>query len=155
MAFAKDYVDVATRIREFKAEYPTGSLQQVRVEFHTINFTTSLGYSNTVENAASIALIGNLSLDVETLHFYDADADDWASRISLGLPERRVQNIESPVLLRSGQVNENLLRDPFDIAQVTANNSKIVIDDKYYITRVTHQISPTSWDASFDLWKGQ
>jgi hypothetical protein len=36
MAFAKDYVDVATRIRDFKNDYPTGSLQQVRVEFHTI-----------------------------------------------------------------------------------------------------------------------
>jgi hypothetical protein len=36
MAFAKDYVDVATRIRDFKAAYPEGSLQQVRLEFHTI-----------------------------------------------------------------------------------------------------------------------
>jgi hypothetical protein len=36
MAFAKDYVDVATRIREFKAAYPDGSLQQVRLEFHTV-----------------------------------------------------------------------------------------------------------------------
>jgi hypothetical protein len=44
MAFAKDYVDVATRIREFKAEYPTGSLQQVRVEFHTIGSQTFVLY---------------------------------------------------------------------------------------------------------------
>lgn len=36
MAFAKDYVDVATRIRDFKAAYPDGSLQQVRLEFHTV-----------------------------------------------------------------------------------------------------------------------
>jgi hypothetical protein len=36
MAFAKDYVDVATRIRDFKAQYPEGSLQQVKLEFHTI-----------------------------------------------------------------------------------------------------------------------
>ena len=36
MAFAKDYVDVSTRIREFKAQYPEGSLQQVRLEFHEI-----------------------------------------------------------------------------------------------------------------------
>jgi hypothetical protein len=36
MAFAKDYVDVATRIRDFKEAYPDGSLQQVRLEFHTI-----------------------------------------------------------------------------------------------------------------------
>jgi hypothetical protein len=39
MAFAKDYVDVATRIRDFKNDYPTGSLQQVRVEFHTDRLT--------------------------------------------------------------------------------------------------------------------
>lgn len=121
---------------------------------NTVNFTTTLGYSNTVENAAAIELMGNLAVDLETLHYYDADADDWASRISLGLPQRRVQNIEAPVLYRSGQVNENLLRDPFDIARVTANNSKIVIDEKYYITRITHEISPTSWTAFYDLWKG-
>lgn len=36
MAFAKDYVDVATRIREFKTAYPDGSLQQVRLEFHKV-----------------------------------------------------------------------------------------------------------------------
>ena len=44
MAFAKDYVDVATRIRDFKAEYPTGSLQQVRLEFHTIGEQTFILY---------------------------------------------------------------------------------------------------------------
>jgi len=44
MAFAKDYVDVATRIRDFKAEYPTGSLQQVRLEFHTIGEQTFVLY---------------------------------------------------------------------------------------------------------------
>lgn len=36
MAFAKDYVDVATRIRDFKKAYPEGSLQQVRLEFHKV-----------------------------------------------------------------------------------------------------------------------
>jgi hypothetical protein len=44
MAFAKDYVDVATRIREFKRDYPTGSLQQVKVEFHTIGDQTFILY---------------------------------------------------------------------------------------------------------------
>lgn len=33
MAFSKDYVDVAERIREFKKLYPEGSLQQVAVDF--------------------------------------------------------------------------------------------------------------------------
>jgi hypothetical protein len=44
MAFAKDYVDVATRIREFKAAFPDGSLQQVRLEFHTIGDQTFVLY---------------------------------------------------------------------------------------------------------------
>jgi hypothetical protein len=33
MTFAKDYVDVAERIRQFKEMYPEGTLQQVAVEF--------------------------------------------------------------------------------------------------------------------------
>lgn len=32
-----DYIDVATRIVEFREKYPTGSLQQVKVEFVTVN----------------------------------------------------------------------------------------------------------------------
>jgi len=122
---------------------------------NTVNFTTTLGYDNTVSNPASIALMGSLSLDIETLHYNDADADDWAGRISLALPERRVQQIQAPVLYRSGQVNENLLRDPFDVARVTANNARIVIDERYYITRIEHELTPYSWDAVYDLWKGR
>jgi hypothetical protein len=34
--FAKDYVDVATRIREFKEAFPTGSLQRVDIQFVNI-----------------------------------------------------------------------------------------------------------------------
>jgi hypothetical protein len=34
--FAKDYVDVAERIREFKKLFPTGSLQQVEMQFVNI-----------------------------------------------------------------------------------------------------------------------
>jgi hypothetical protein len=44
MAFAKDYVDVATRIRDFKKDWPEGSLQQVKVEFHTIGEQTFILY---------------------------------------------------------------------------------------------------------------
>lgn len=32
-----DYIDVATRIVEFREKYPTGSLQQVKVEFVNVN----------------------------------------------------------------------------------------------------------------------
>lgn len=32
-----DYIDVATRIVEFREKYPTGSLQQLKLEFVTVN----------------------------------------------------------------------------------------------------------------------
>ncbi len=42
MAYAnKDYIDVATRIRDFKSNYPEGSLQQVRLD--VINVGDQLG----------------------------------------------------------------------------------------------------------------
>lgn len=34
--FAKDYIDVAERIREFKKLFPTGSLQRVDIQFVTV-----------------------------------------------------------------------------------------------------------------------
>jgi hypothetical protein len=122
---------------------------------NTVNYTTTLGYANTRENAEGIALQGSLALDVETLHYNDADADTWAQELSLALPARRVQSVECPVVLRSGQVNENLLREPFDVASVTANNSRIIIDETYYITNIVHEITPDSWNGFFDLWTGR
>jgi hypothetical protein len=122
---------------------------------NTVNYTTTLGYANTRENAEGIALQGSLALDVETLHYNDADADTWAQELSLALPARRVQSVECPVVLRSGQVNENLLREPFDVASVTANNSRVIIDETYYITNIVHEITPDYWNGFYDLWTGR
>lgn len=122
---------------------------------NTVNYTTTLGYSNTRENPEGIALQGSLAIDIETLHYNDADADTWAQELSLALPARRVQSVECPVVLRSGQVNENLLREPFDVASVTANNSRIIIDETYYITNIVHEITPDSWNGFYDLWTGR
>lgn len=35
--FALDYIDVATRIVEFREKYPAGSLQQVAIDFREVN----------------------------------------------------------------------------------------------------------------------
>jgi hypothetical protein len=122
---------------------------------NTVNFTTTLGYSNSVSNSDSIALLGSIALDVETLHFNDADADAWASEFTFALPQRRVLAIQAPAVLRSGQVNENLLREPLDVASVSVDNAMITIEDRYFISRVTHDITPDSWDTTFDLWTGR
>jgi hypothetical protein len=59
------------------------------------------------------------------------------------------------MVLRSGQVNDNLLRDPLDVAKVSVNNAAIIIEETYFISRVQHLITPDSWDTTLELWKGR
>lgn len=122
---------------------------------NTVNYDTTLGYANTRTNADSVQLLGSIALDVTTLHWNDADADTWADLLALRLPERRVQAVTAPVLLRAGQVNENLLRDPLDVATVSVNNSAIIIEETYFISRVQHILTPENWDTTLELWKGR
>lgn len=122
---------------------------------NTVNYSTTLGYENSRTNTDSVELLGNISLDVTTWHWNDADADTWANALALRLPERRVQAVTAPVILRAGQVNENLLRDPLDVAKVSVNNSAIIIEETYFISRVQHLMTPDSWDTTLELWKGR
>ena len=123
---------------------------------NSVTYTTTLGYGpNIIKNDESIALLGDLALEVTTLHWNDGDADTWAGEITLGLPERRVEQLSAPVITRAGQVNVNLLREPMDVASVSANNANIYIAENYYITRIEHTITPDNWLATFDLWKGR
>jgi hypothetical protein len=122
---------------------------------NTVNYDTTLGYANTRTNQDSVQLLGSVALDVTTLHYNDADADAWANLLALALPERRVQALTAPVILRAGQVNENLLRDPLDVATVSVNNAQIIIEETYFISRVQHNLTPHSWDTTLNLWKGR
>jgi hypothetical protein len=122
----------------------------------SINYSTTLGYGpNNRKNDEAIALLGDLGLEVTTLHWNDADADTWANQITLALPERRVEQLSAPALLRAGQVNQNILREPMDVASVSANNANIYIAENYFITRIEHNITPDNWLVTFDLWKGR
>ena len=138
------------------------SFYDITIGFNTDEIVNSITYSTTLgygpenrKNEESITLLGDLALEATTLHWNDADADTWANQITLGLPERRVEQLSAPVITRAGQVNLNLLREPMDVASVTADNANIYIAENYYITRIEHNITPDNWLATFDLWKGR
>jgi hypothetical protein len=146
---------------EASAEPLRSSFSDITIGFDTdeivnsVNFTTTLGFGpEIIKNDDSIALYGDLGLELETIHWNDADATEWANRIALRLPERRVQNIEAPAILRAGQLNQNLLRQPFEVASVEINNANLLISETYFITRVRHYIDPDTWTTNLDLWKG-
>jgi hypothetical protein len=107
----------------------------------------------TLSNASSRALLGDLGIDLVTIH--NTLQTDWASGLAQVLPERQVLEITAPVILRAGQVNENLLRDPMDVASVSVDNAKITINEKYLISNVSHYIDVHTWDTTFTLWRGR
>jgi hypothetical protein len=38
---------------------------------------------------------------------------------------------------------------------VSVDNANITIEERYFISRVQHDITPDSWDTTFDLWIGR
>jgi hypothetical protein len=122
---------------------------------NTLHYTTAGGVDDYSQNTDSIAIVGDLRGDVYTRHYYAADADAAAEIVTSTIPTQLVRQLVSPVILRSGQVNEYLLRDPLDSVQVTVANSKVEINDVFFIRGVNHLITVDSWDATFDLWKGR
>jgi hypothetical protein len=122
---------------------------------NTLNYTTAGGVDDYSQNDDSIVIVGDLRGTVYTRHYYAADADAAANIVTATIPTQLVRQITAPVILRAGQVNEYLLRDPLDTARVTVANSKVEIDDVFFIRGANHFITVDSWDVTFDLWKGR
>jgi hypothetical protein len=122
---------------------------------NTLNYTTAGGVDDYSQNDDSIAIVGDLRGTVYTRHYYAADADAAANIVTATIPTQLVRQITAPVILRAGQVNEFLLRDPLDTVRVTVANSKVEIDDVFFIRGANHFITVDSWDVTFDLWKGR
>lgn len=122
---------------------------------NTLNYTTAGGVDAYSLNTDAIAIAGELRGNVYTRHYYSADATAAANIVTATIPTQLVRQITAPVILRAGQVNEYLLRDPLDTAQVTVANTKVELNDVFFIRGVSHFITADSWDVTFDLWKGR
>jgi hypothetical protein len=122
---------------------------------NTLHYTSAGGVDDYSQSDDSIAIVGDLRGDVYTRHYYAADADAAANIVTSTIPTQLVRRITSPVILRAGQVNEYLLRDPLDSARVTVANTKLEIDDVFFIRGVSHFMTVDTWDATYDLWKGR
>lgn len=122
---------------------------------NTLHYTTAGGVDDYAQNDDSVTVAGQLWGEVYTRHYYSTDADAAAAIVTATIPTQLVEQITAPVLYRSGQVNEYLLRDPLDIAQVVVSNAKVEIDEVFFISGVSHDITVDGWSATYDLWKGR
>lgn len=143
------------------ANFKRADFSDITIGFNTEDIVNSLTYTIpgspevNLTNVQSRDLLGELSLNVATLHNDGTEALEWASGLGARLPERSVRDITAPIVTRAGQINLNLLREPFDVAKVSVSNPNITIEEQYFITRIVQVITPHSWDATFTLWKGR
>lgn len=124
---------------------------------NTLTVTTVNGYGPvTLSNTQSVDLLGELSKSVTTLHYDGTNINDWANAATQVLPERRVFDVSAPVIRRTGQLNESILfANLFDVANVTVTNDKVTIDENYYITGITFNLTKYTFDTTFNLWRGR
>ena len=122
---------------------------------NTLHYTTAGGVDDYSQNDDSVAIAGLLWGEVYTRHYYAADADAAANIVTATIPTQLVRQITAPVIMRAGQVNEYLLRDPLDTVQVSVSNTKIELSEVAYIRGVMHELTPNGWEVTFDLWKGR
>ena len=159
-------VDTATSVLNFQAVSSADPLRasffDLTVGYNTeqitneITLTTTSGYGPIGrKNDNSVALYGSLATEITTRHYNDVDADTWMNQITLGEPRRSVLDISARVINRDGTVNENLLREPMDVCNVTVSNANLAINENYYITRVQYSITPDYWHTTLELWKGR
>ena len=159
-------IDNATSVLDFEAATSANTLRasfyDLTVGYDTeqitneVTLTTVSGYGPIArKNDNSVALYGSLATEVTTRHYNDVDADTWINQITLGEPTRRVLDISARVINRDGTVNENLLREPMDVCNVSISNANLTIDENYYITRVQYSLTPDQWLTTMELWRGR
>jgi len=123
---------------------------------NTLRYYTAGGVDDAVQNADNVAIAGNLEGEVTTRHFYATDADAAAAQVVATIPERAVEQITAPVIMRStGGINTYLLLDPLATVQVVVSNDRLEIDETYYVTNVAYEITRDYWNVTLDLWIGR
>ena len=104
MAFNSDYIDVAERMRQFAAKYPTGSVQTVSIEFkeignQTIILYTAAAYRTPDDERPGIAMASepfpgktNFTRDSEVMN---AETSAWGRCVLAASPDMSTKRIAS------------------------------------------------------------
>jgi hypothetical protein len=121
------------------------------------------------KNNTSISYYGVVPLDV-TLNYHKLSTNnyqylqDWVSNLNTTRPSTRVATITAIANLRDGYVNGTLV-DPYFLMRMnipvtvsktypgTVNKSFSVVD-YYFVSGQIHDITPSAWQVTYELWKG-
>jgi len=113
------------------------------------------------KNQNSINALGNLPFDAELYVAVgpsgseEAQLQSWADDLVIPDGQVRVRTLTWSPITRTGLLNNSWDWDPgFHIARVRIEYASHTIDDKYIVSRITHNITPENWVMGAELWKG-
>lgn len=81
----------------------------------------------------------------------------WVDDLNLVRPERRVKRVSSTPITSDGYVKGNLVDPSYAFANplyVTVIRGSYSISEAYFTSKIRHEISPETWTAEYELWRG-
>ena len=116
---------------------------------------SSTSINKTVTNQDSIDLIGVMAIE-KSLHIYPSltELDFWLDNVKVSIPTRQVSSITTPIIRQDATLANVSALLPTSTVGIEVANPGYTVSDKSVITRSTHSITPESWIATIELWKG-
>ena len=108
----------------------------------------------TVVDTDQADLYGNSTLDIE-LNLADADMlTNWANYALTLTGNQNIKSVSVDALdHRNMQLHDVYEMEPAECVLVNVQANGINVNENYLISRVTHMITPNSWQTDLELWR--
>jgi hypothetical protein len=94
------------------------------------------------------------TLNLEPSTAYGDNVAQWLGFIGIRNPGKRVASIVTPVIRQDKKLANVAALMPMQKVGVEVDRTGYSIDETQVITSVTHTITPESWFATLEIWKG-
>jgi hypothetical protein len=122
----------------------------------TINasLTWDVGTVVTVVDTDQADLYGNSTLDIELNLADEANLTSWANYALTLTGNQNIKSISVDALdHRDMQLHDVYEMEPAECVLVNVQANGINVNENYLISRVTHMITPDSWQTDLELWR--
>ena len=122
----------------------------------TINasLTWDAGTTSTITDTDQADLYGNSTLEIAVDLADQNQLDIWVSYAITLTGQQRIQALSlDGISHKDAELNSVYLMDPGECVLVNVQSAGTSINEKYLISKVTHAITPDTWQTDLELWR--
>lgn len=120
---------------------------------YIVSSVSAPGTYKTLKNQDLVDLYGDIRCEKE-LHIASSQLDAWLARVSTMNPSRKLTMVATPMIRPEGQLSDPSVLQPGKIIGVSVTKPGYTVSDKVWVTKTTHEITPDTWFATLEVWKG-